>query len=107
LPMGNIMVANGVDLLISAKDKAYERFAPMNLENGAVDPAGVRQFIVGTGGRTIDAPIAGELPAGQQAEVRSWGVLKLTLADGNYSWEFLNATPGGPTDKSDAPVPCH
>jgi hypothetical protein len=107
LPMGNIMFANGVDLLISAKDKLYARFAPMILETGTPDPAGVRQFIVGTGGRTLDAPIAGALPAGQEAEIRSWGVLKLTLGENNYSWEFLNSTPGGPTDKSDAPVACH
>jgi len=107
LPIGNILYANGVDLLISAKDKLYARFAPMVLETGTPDAAGVRQFIVGTGGRTLDAPIVGALPAGQESEIRSWGVLKLTLGDGNYGWEFLNSTVGGPTDKSDAPVACH
>jgi len=107
LPMGNIMFANGVDLLISAKDKLYARFAPMNPENGTPNDAGIRQFIVGTGGRTLDSPIDGALPAGQEAEIRNWGVLKLTLAENSYSWEFINSqVPGGPSD-SGGPVACH
>src|SRR6266568_5322572 len=49
---------------------------------------GIRQFTVGTGGSTIDTfgtPIA-------NSEVRAtnlFGVLKLTLADGSYSWQFI------------------
>jgi len=114
IPMTTIMYANGVDFMISAKDKTYETFTPVNPVNGAIDQAGgLRQFIVGSGGRTNDAPIKNSdgtlaaMPAGQEADIRGWGVLKLTLGDGNYSYEFLNTVPGGPTNKSVAPVPCH
>lgn len=106
-PMANIMYENGVDLLISAKDKLYARFAPMNPESATPDlVGGLRQFLVGTGGRTLDSPIAGDLPAGQEVEIRNWGVLKLTLAESSYSWEFINTTPGGAAD-SGGPVACH
>jgi hypothetical protein len=115
LPMSTIMYQNGVDLLISAKDKAYERFAPMNPTTGTADAVrGLRQFIVGTGGRSNDQVPAGS-PENREAVIGrlatgdpdQWGVLKLTLGDGNYSWEFVNTNSGGPTDKSTAPVPCH
>jgi hypothetical protein len=116
-PMAQIMYDNGVDLLISAKDKLYSRFTQLNPETHAPDPRGFRQFIVGTGGRTNDVKPTGT-PAEREAYVGrdanpanpvgdQWGVLKLTLGDGNYSWEFMNTIPGGVTDKSAAPVPCH
>ena len=106
-PMANLMYQNGVDLLISAKDKLYARFAQMNPADGSgtADPKGIRQFIVGTGGRTLDSPVVGTAPAGREADLRNWGVLKLTLAENSYSWEFISTT--GVLDKSDAPVPCH
>jgi hypothetical protein len=105
--IGGIMQQNGVDILISAKDKLYARFAPANNRTGDPDPAGFRQFIVGTGGRTPDNAVA-TAPALREAQIEDqWGVLKLTLGENSYSWEFINTVTGGPTDKSSAPVPCH
>jgi hypothetical protein len=49
--------------------------------------------------------VVGAAPAGREADLRNWGVLKLTLAESSYSWEFISTT--GVLDKSDAPVPCH
>lgn len=111
LPMGNVMYQNHVDLLISAKDKVYERFAPMNPTDGSADPNGIRQFIVGTGGRSADQLPAGTVTNREAAfslPPTEWGVLKLTLGDGNYGWEFVNSNPASTNvDKSTAPVPCH
>jgi len=105
-PMAGMMYGKGVDILVSAKDKAYERFAPMNPTDGIADAAaGLRQFIVGTGGRSFDAPVAGT-PENREAYItNNWGVLKLTLAENSYSWEFVNTTPGGPTDSGT--TACH
>lgn len=104
-PMSSLMIQFGVDLVISAKDKLYARFAPMSLE-GAADPAGFRQFIVGTGGRTPDSQLAGT-PATREAYIPGqWGVLKLTLKQNSYDWQFINTqVPGGPTDSGTAN--CH
>lgn len=106
-PMSQVMAASKVDLVISAKDKLYERFAPMNWDNAAADPNGFRQFIVGTGGRSSDGLPAGNPATREAAFADQWGVLKLTLGDGNYSFEFVNTNSAGPTDKSAAPVACH
>jgi hypothetical protein len=103
-PMSAIMYQYGVDLLISAKDKSYQRFAPMNPTTYAKDSLGIRQFIVGTGGRTTDAAITGS-PANRDAYIPGeWGVLKLTLNANSYSWNFIN-TSGTQTDSGTAA--CH
>jgi hypothetical protein len=105
-PMAGLMYQYGVDLLISAKDKNYSRFAPMEPLNGAPDPAGFRQFIVGTGGRSLDASVPGTAPATREAYLSQWGVLKLTMKDNSYDWQFINTqVPGGPSDTGTAT--CH
>jgi hypothetical protein len=78
----------GVDVLLSGHEHNYERFAPLD-PAGQVDTArGVRQFVVGTGGRShypFGPPAAG-------SEVRNdntFGVLALTLRAGSYQWQFV------------------
>ena len=83
----------GVDVVISAHDHNYERFAPQDF-NGRFDPArGIRQFIVGTGGTTLRA--VGAPRPNSEVHGSSWGVLVLTLEDVLYRWEFRPAEPGG------------
>lgn len=104
--MGSVMQQYGVDLMISAKDKLYARFAPADNRSGTANPNGFRQFIVGTGGRSFDNPGGPATPALREAQIANqWGVLKLTMAENSYSWEFLSTTPGGPTDSGTAS--CH
>jgi len=105
-PMAGIMQQYGVDLVISAKDKAYERFAPMDYDNGTANPAGFRQFIVGTGGRSWDGVVSGTAPATRESYIpQAWGVLKLTMNENSYDWQFINTVSGGPTDSGTAQ--CH
>ena len=92
------LVAAGVDFMVSAKDKLYSRFALQN-HVGVADPNGIRQFIVGTGGRSLDG-VAG-LPNPPTLEVRdatTQGVLKLTLSDTAYEWKFMPIAGGTFTD---------
>jgi hypothetical protein len=84
----------GVDVALAGHEHNYERFAPLNA-SGQVDRArGVRQFVVGTGGRShyrFGDPLTG-------SEVRdstTFGVLTLQLADQGYRWRFLPAGDGG------------
>jgi hypothetical protein len=53
---------------------------------------GIREFDVGTGGESTETMVA----IAQYSEARSdaFGVLKLTLDAGDYSWEFVPAVPG-------------
>jgi hypothetical protein len=77
------------DVVLNGDSHWYERFAPMNA-SGVVDNAkGVREFIVGTGGAALDTPGA-EVPTSQVLDATTHGVIKMTLHNGNYAWQFVN-----------------
>ena len=61
-------------MYLAAHDHHYERFAPQR-PDGASDPEhGVRQFVVGTGGRSI-TPFRTILPDSEVQDTSSFGVL--------------------------------
>lgn len=76
-----------VDIALAGHDHDYERFAPMNAY-GQRDAHGIREFVVGTGGRSQYTKGPG-VP-GSQIFLRTFGVLKLTLRAGGYSWQLLD-----------------
>jgi acid phosphatase type 7 len=78
------------ELVLSGHDHTYERFAPVDAR-GRPDPEhGVRQFVAGTGGRSLykwaDVHATSEV-----RENTAFGVLKLTLHPDSYDWQFLAA----------------
>ncbi len=92
-PMWATLASNGVDVVLNGHDHHYERFAPMNAA-GTVDPAGMRAFIVGTGGGEItgNRDLVGWW-SGRNSEVRQegvWGVLTLRLGTDGYRWRFMS-----------------
>ncbi len=79
----------GADVVLVGHDHDYERFAPQD-PRGAADPVrGIREFVVGTGGKThywFRSPQP-------NSEVRNWdtfGVLVLTLRSLGYDWRFIS-----------------
>jgi len=109
-----MLYAAGLDILVSAKDKQYERFPKLDVD-GAADPKGFAQFIVGTGGRSLDRmnaatagnPVAAQYGGTGTGNQDSWGVIKFTLNDNSYGWEFVGTDPARFSDKSTAPVACN
>lgn len=93
----HVLTDFGADVVISAKDKVYARFAPQTYL-GVADPGGIRQFIVGTGGRSLDNLGATAPPTLEASSDEANGVLKLTLNADSYDWEFVPTVPGGFTD---------
>src|SRR3954471_8839859 len=82
----------GVDVALVGHDHDYERFTPQDAAGNA-DPSGIREFVVGTGGRshyrlrTVEA----------NSEIHNshtFGVLALALPPGSYEWSFV-PEPGG------------
>ncbi len=92
------------DIVLSGHDHNYERFAPQTPEGELDEERGIRQFVIGTGGRSLRE--LGELVANSEVfDSSTYGVLELTLKDGDYDWEFLPAGVGTFTDSgSDS---CH
>jgi len=76
------------ELILNGHDHDYERFAPQD-PNGNADPKrGIREFVVGTGGKNHRE--FGIHKA--NSEVRNntaFGVLKLTLRPTGYDWKFI------------------
>lgn len=76
------------DLVLAGHEHSYERFAPQD-PNGNLDRKnGVREIVVGTGGRSND-PLGFPIVNSEVRNATSFGVLKLTLWPGKYSWEFI------------------
>jgi hypothetical protein len=87
-PLWQALHEAGVELAISGHDHLYERFAPQDAA-GRLDRArGVRQFVVGTGGRS-GYRFHGAQDHSEMRATGVFGVLKLTLAPGRYAWEFV------------------
>jgi hypothetical protein len=81
-------VNGGADVVLNGHDHHYERFAPMNA-SGAQAATGVREFVVGTGGGSLD-PFGTPL-ATSQFRLSAYGVIHLTLRGSDYSWEFVRS----------------
>jgi hypothetical protein len=87
-----LLVQHGADVLLNGHDHVYARFDPMNAA-GQPDPEhGIREFIVGTGGESLDTLTpATSTPDPVAATDQFYGVLKLTLNHNSYAWDFESA----------------
>jgi acid phosphatase type 7 len=94
----------GADVVLVGHEHNYERFAPLD-PLGGVDPArGVREFVVGTGGKS-HYPFGSPLPGSEARNSDSFGLLELQLRPTGYSWRFLPAQGGSFQDSGSAS--CH
>ncbi len=98
------LYAAGVDVVLNGHDHNYQRFAPQDPWGRANPEGGIRQFVVGTGGRSlyeISVPIANTEVHNDDA----YGVLKLTLHPKKYEWEFVPVE--GETFSDSGGARCH
>jgi hypothetical protein len=74
--------------VVVGHDHNYQRFAPQTPSGQADAARGIRQFVAGTGGAShysFSSPIANT----EAYNTSTYGVLKLTLNAGSYTWEFI------------------
>lgn len=116
----------GADLVLNGHDHLYARYRPLD-PNSNYDPKrGIREFVVGTGGETLDAVVTSDTTAAdptgnpnfnaQNLEASSgefWGVMGLKLLPNGYAWDYESALKDpaqttGPASYSDKGVAaCH
>ena len=97
-PFWDALYAAGADVVLSGHAHNYERFAPQSPTGQADAVNGIREFVVGVGGRSFHQ-ITG--PPAANSEVRNantFGILRLTLRASDYSWEFVPVAGGSFTD---------
>lgn len=82
------------DLILNGHIHEYARFAP-SAPSGRPAPNGIRQFIVGTGGRDF-YPETYVRPNSlvEDFQNTTFGIVKLSLGHGGYAWRFV-PEPGG------------
>jgi hypothetical protein len=99
----NDLVAAHVDVVLSGHNHDYERFAPLGATTvdraGVANPPsyqnptlalfGIREFVVGTGGKNHYPFRHAPLTAERVRNSTAYGVLQLTLAPGRYTWRFV------------------
>ncbi|HTB93917.1 MAG TPA: metallophosphoesterase [Candidatus Sulfotelmatobacter sp.] len=76
------------DLILAGHEHSYERFAPQNPEGNPDPDHGIREIVVGTGGRS-HTPLGYAKPNSEVRDDKTYGILKLSLSPGKYSWEFI------------------
>jgi hypothetical protein len=85
----DILYAGNADVVLNGHLHNYSRFAPQDA-SGHVDAArGVRQFIVGTGGRSLFS-----LDGTKNVEktAKAYGLLEIRLHETSYNWKFVNTS---------------
>jgi acid phosphatase type 7 len=87
-PIYQALYDANADVILSGHDHDYERFAPQD-PNGNRDPKrGIREFVVGTGGKN-HRPFGAPEATSEVRDTTTFGVLKLTLKPTSYEWSFI------------------
>ncbi|MGH8974535.1 MAG: metallophosphoesterase family protein, partial [Acidimicrobiia bacterium] len=103
-PLWNALYEYGAELVLNGHDHTYERFAPQR-PDGTLDNAhGIREFVIGTGGRPLYSFNAIK-PNSEARNNTVFGVLRLTLRSGSYDFRFVPEAGGTYTDSGSAS--CH
>jgi acid phosphatase type 7 len=86
-PLFEALYEHGAELLLAGHSHNYERFAAVT-PAGAPDPEGVREYVVGTGGRSHQIP-GPQVANSEVLRNDIFGVLELTLDSGSYAARFI------------------
>jgi hypothetical protein len=87
-PLYQTLYDHGADVVLVGHDHHYERFAPQNTNGGRDLTRGIRQFLVGTGGRGFH-PVNTPRPNSEVRQNATFGVLNLALHPTSYDWQFV------------------
>jgi len=87
-PLFQALYEANADVVINGHDHDYERFAPQDPEGSPDSKRGIREFVVGTGGKS-HRPFGTTKPNSELRDATAFGVLKLTLKSNSYDWQFI------------------
>jgi hypothetical protein len=102
-PLWQALQDADADVVLSGHDHTYERFAPQDA-TGVADPAGMTEFVVGTGGRNHYS-IGTIEPNSEVRDNKTFGVLQLALRPDGLDYRFLPVP--GSTFTDSGSIACH
>jgi len=93
-----LLYAHHATLILNGHDHVYSRFAPLD-PAGNYDPRhGIREFIIGTGGESLDTVVPPKTAGNPNGtpNLQAWadqyyGVMKFKLYPDGYSWDYESA----------------
>jgi hypothetical protein len=88
-PFWQTLYAANADVVINGHDHDYERFAPQDPDAKADSSRGIREFVVGSGGKNSHRIFGPAKTNSESRNADTFGVLKLTLHPKGYDWEFV------------------
>jgi len=103
-PLYQALYDNNAEVILTGHDHSYERFSPQDANGNLNTTKGIREFVVGTGGRN-HTPFVIAVPNSEVKDATSFGVLKMTLNTNSYSWQFMPIT--GQTFTDSGSTNCH
>src|SRR5262245_49095231 len=104
-PIWRLLYNARAEVVLNGHEHNYERFAPQT-PAGTRDPGhGIREFVVGTGGKSHYQDFATPIANSQVRNDDTFGVLQLALKPGGYSWKFIPAENGRFSDSGSST--CH
>ena len=87
-PLWQALYEANADVILGGHDHDYERFAPQTPDGLADAKRGIREFVIGTGGKN-HRPFGDIKPNSEWRDATAFGVLKLALKPNSYDWQFI------------------
>jgi len=103
-PFWDALYEADAEVVVNGHDHLYERFDPQAPDGSLDSERGIRQFTVGTGGRSFYS-IRRLKSHSAFRRTKTFGVLKLTLSHTRYTWQFVAAPSGRVLDEGHSS--CH
>jgi hypothetical protein len=105
-PLWQALMDYGADVVLTGHDHNYQRWVAQDA-NGNANPAGLVEFVVGTGGVTRTS-FRTSMPANTaKRSSAAGGVLKLTLRDTGYDWQFVKVAGSTSSFTDTGSANCH
>jgi hypothetical protein len=92
-PIWSLLANNQADLILTGHDHNYQRWEPLDA-SGNPDPAGITQFVLGSGGHGIRPFITSDtrMVKGVDSVEDAFGALRLELYPNRATYKYINVS---------------
>jgi hypothetical protein len=91
-PIWRLLYAAKAEVVLNGHDHNYQRYGLLTPDGAPAPVRGIREFVIGTGGRSLYD--VSRDPRREAAQARVLGVLQLTLRPSGYNWSFVPVSGG-------------